>query len=403
MNILYKIYCRAYQLCLRAALPLLPYKNPKIIKNVGDISCIIKENKLKRPLIITDANLSKLGAAESLKSCLSKKAISFAYYDRAYSNPTTDLALDAYRFYKDNKCDSLIAFGGGSPMDLAKAVGVLSVKPKKPLYKMAGILKVRRRIPPLIAIPTTAGTGSETTLASVIIDSETRHKFAINDFPLIPKYAVLAPETIHTVPPQIAAETGIDALTHAIEAYIGRSTTKGTRRDAMEAVRLIYENLDNACAHKSKKSEAAMLYASHLAGRAFTRSYVGYVHAVSHSLSGKYDLPHGRTNATILPIVLRMYGCAVHKKLARLAVCAGVGKKTDSVESLSQAFISSIECMNIRYGIPKKITEIKGEDIGKLAKCAAKEANPLYPVPVLWDAAELEKIYRKLMSVNGNN
>jgi alcohol dehydrogenase class IV len=272
---------------------------------------------------------------------------------------------------------------------------------------MAGILKVRKRIPTLIAIPTTAGTGSETTLAAVMIDSETRHKFAINDFPLIPRYAVLAPEMIHTLPPSIAAETGIDALTHAVEAYIGRSTTKGTRADAMEAVRLVFENLDKSCNHESTEAEAAMLRASHLAGRAFTRSYVGYVHAVSHSLSGKYNLPHGRTNATLLPVVLRMYGSCVHKKLARLAVCAGLGDKsngaesTESVEVLAEAFISAIEKMNTRHGIPEYIPEIKEEDIGILSRYAAKEANPLYPVPKLWDAQELESIYRKVMKTNG--
>ena len=221
-------------------------------------------------------------------------------------------------------------------MDLAKAVGVLLARPGKPLERFAGILKVRRKLPVLIAIPTTAGTGSETTLAAVLIDGNTRHKFAINDFPLIPKYAVLDPSNIHTLPSHIAASTGLDALTHAVEAYIGRSTTKQTRADAENAVKLIFENFDAAVNHENTAAESAMLKASHYAGRAFTRSYVGYIHAVSHSLSGKYDLPHGWTNA-VLP-----------------------------------------------------------EDIPLLASYADKEANPLYPVPVLWNAKELEEIYREV-------
>lgn len=403
MNKLYKIYCRVFQIGMRIALPILPYRNPKIIESIAEVPQLVKQIGLKKPIIITDKNLSKLGAADHLKNCLTEENVDFSYYDGAYPNPTTGLAIEAYKYYKDNGCDSMIAFGGGSPMDLAKAVGVLSVKPKKPLSKMGGILKVRKRIPTLIAVPTTAGTGSETTLAAVIIDSETRHKFAINDFPLIPKYAVLSPETIHTLPASIAAETGIDALTHAVEAYIGRSTTKGTRRDALEAVRLIYANLDKSCSHESTEAEAAMLRASHLAGRAFTRSYVGYVHAVSHSLSGKYDLPHGRTNATLLPIILRMYGAAINKKLAKLAICAGLGGQTESVDVLAEAFISSIEEMNLRHGIPKNIPEIKENDIPQLAEYAAKEANPLYPVPVLWDAGQLSEIYRKVMKTDEDN
>lgn len=404
MNPFYRTYCRIFQIGLRIALPVLPYRNPEIIDRISDVPQLVKKANLKKPLIITDGNLSKLGAAEGLKNCLEKEGIDFAFYDGAFPNPTTELAKEAYGIYKANGCDSIIALGGGSPMDLSKAVGVLAVKPKAKLRRMAGILKVRRRIPTLIAIPTTAGTGSETTLAAVMIDSETRHKFAINDFPLIPRYAVLAPEMIHTLPPSIAAETGIDALTHAVEAYIGRSTTKGTRADAMEAVRLIFENLDKSCNHESAEAEAAMLRAAHLAGRAFTRSYVGYVHAVSHSLSGKYNLPHGRTNATLLPVVLRMYGSCVHKKLARLAVCAGLGDNSngaESVEALAEAFISAIEKMNLRHGIPRYIPEIKEEDIGQLSRYAAKEANPLYPVPKLWDAHELERIYRKVMKANG--
>lgn len=404
MNPLCKIYCRIFQIGLRIALPILPYRNPEIIDRISDIPQLVKKANLKKPLIITDGNLSRLGAAEDLKDCLEKEGIDFAFYDGAFPNPTTELAGEAYEFYKSSGCDSIIALGGGSPMDLSKAVGVLAVKPNAKLRKLAGILKVRKRMPTLIAIPTTAGTGSETTLAAVMIDSETRHKFAINDFPLIPRYAVLAPEMIHTLPPSIAAETGIDALTHAVEAYIGRSTTKETRADATEAVRLIFENLDKSCRHESTEAEAAMLRASHLAGRAFTRSYVGYVHAVSHSLSGKYDLPHGRTNATLLPVVLRMYGSCIHQKLARLAVCAGLGDNSncaESVEALAEAFISAIESMNSRHGIPRYIPEIKEEDIAMLSRYAAKEANPLYPVPKLWDAQELESIYRKVMKTNG--
>lgn len=398
MNIFKKLYCRSFQMVLRAALPVLPYRNPKILSHMDEIPGILRRKKLKKPLIITDGNLSALGATAHLQKILQDQQVEYAFFDGAYPNPTTGLAAQAAEFYRKNQCDSLIAYGGGSPMDLAKAVGVSIVRPKKPLAEMAGILKVRRRLPFLIAIPTTAGTGSETTLAAVIVNSDTRHKFTINDFPLIPRFAVLDPETIHTLPADVAASTGLDALTHAIEAYIGRSTTRQTRNDAENAVALIFANLDAAVNHQSVKAERAMLKAAHYAGRAFTRSYVGYIHAISHSLSGKYDLPHGRTNAVLLPLVLKRYGSVIWRKLARLAVCAGLGEPGDSEEILARRLIAAIEEMNRRYQIPDHIEEIWEEDIPQLAKYADQEANPLYPVPVLWNAAELEEIYREVMS-----
>lgn len=192
------------------------------------------------------------------------------------------------------------------------------------------------------------------------------------------------------------ATTGLDALTHAVEAYIGRSTTKQTRTDAQKAVSLIFNNLDSAVNHKNKIAEQNMLEAAHLAGRAFTRSYVGYVHAISHSLSGKYNLPHGWTNAVLLPIVLRRYGKVIWGKLAKLAVFSGLGKKNDNEQILAEKFITAIENKNKIYQIPNKIEALKINDIPKLTKYAANEANPLYPVPVLMDEFELEKIYMEV-------
>lgn len=281
-------------------------------------------------------------------------------------------------------------------MDLAKAVGVSIARPKTPLIKLRGILKVHAKLPTIIAIPTTAGTGSETTLAAVLVDEKTNTKFSINDFPLIPSYAILDSQTVHTLPPYIAAATGIDALTHAVESYIGGSTIRQTRKDALKAIRLIYENIDGIVNHTDKKSEKAMLLASHLAGRSFTRSYVGYVHAISHSLSGRYNLPHGETNAILLPLILRRYGDSISKKLAEIAVYIGLGTIDEDKKILAERFIKSIENMNRKYNIPSKITCIRPEDIPALAGHADKEANPLYPVPVLWNAKELEKIYEEV-------
>ena len=227
----------------------------------------------------------------------------------------------------------LSVLGGGSSLDCAKAVGARAAKPKQSLAKMKGILKVHKRLPLLIAIPTTAGTGSETTLAAVITDAETRHKYTINDFPLIPRYAVLDPKVTLSLPPFITATTGMDALTHAVETYIGNSTTYRTRKDALLAVRLIFENIDTVYTDgKDVNARRNMLHASFYAGCAFTKSYVGYVHAVAHSLGGEYNVPHGYANAVLLPFVLEAYRASGHgnssyaKKLHRLAVAAGVAE-----------------------------------------------------------------------------
>lgn len=283
-------------------------------------------------------------------------------------------------------------------MDCAKAVGARVAKPKQSLARMKGILKVHKKLPLLIAIPTTAGTGSETTLAAVITDADTRHKYAINDFPLIPRYAVLDPKVTISLPPSITATTGMDALTHAVEAFIGNSTTYGTRKNALMAVQLIFENIDTVYNDgKNVSARRNMLHASFYAGCAFTKSYVGYVHAVAHSLGGEYNVPHGLANAVILPFVLEAYGESIHKKLHKLAVAAGISKADTPVSESAAAFIQAIKDMKQRFHIGDHIPEIQDVDIPKLAHYADKEANPLYPVPVLMDKRELEQFYYQLM------
>ena len=220
----------------------------------------------------------------------------------------------------------------------------------------------------------------------------------INDFPLIPHYAVLDPEVTRQLPRHITATTGLDALTHAVEAYIGRSTTRDTRRDAEEAVRLIFANLETACADGGNmEARANMLQAAFLAGSAFTKSYVGYVHAVAHSLGGQYNVPHGLANAVLLPNVLAFYGEAAYQPLHRLAVVAGLTDANDSPRAGAERFIQAVRDMERRLDIPTTIPEIRREDVPRLARYADKEANPLYPVPVLLDAGELERFYYEVM------
>lgn len=280
-------------------------------------------------------------------------------------------------------------------MDCAKGVGARLARPKKRLSKLRGVLKVRKKIPLLIAIPTTAGSGSETTIAAVLVDSQTRFKYAINDFPLIPKYAVLDEEVTKSLPSNIVSSTGMDALTHAIEAYIGRSGNKETNSNALEAIKLVFNNLEKAYYEPTADVRKNMLLASHLAGKAFTKAYVGYVHALSHALSGKYNVPHGLANAVILPIVLKEYGKAIYKKLYQIAIYCDLVDNDCPYNKAAEIVINKIEKLNEIFNHPK-VLEVRSEDLYELSHHADKEANPLYPVPVLWNRKELEKMYKKI-------
>ena len=390
MRPLKKIYCRGFQTVFRLILPFLPYRDPKILHRLGEVPPLLKEKNIRRVLLVTDENLRKIGGTAPLEEALEQTGVFCAVYDETVPNPTVANAEAARETYLDNGCEAVIAFGGGSPMDCAKALCARIARPDRSLLQMKGLLKVRRATPLLIAVPTTAGSGSETTLAAVITDEKSHHKYVINDFALIPSYAVQDPAVTATLPRAVAAATGMDALTHAVEDFIGRSTTKETRADALKAVELIFRHLEKACENGAEEDREQMLYASFLAGKAFTRSYVGYVHAVAHSLGGAYGTPHGETNAILLPHVLRAYGEAAEHKLALLADAAGIGGSGEKEKAA--AFIAAIEAMNRRLRIPDDIGMLKEDDIPSLARRADKEANPLYPVPRLMDAKELESL-----------
>lgn len=394
MNVFKAIYCRTFQFIMKVAIPFLPYRQPKILQTYDEIVKILKEKNIGKVLLVTDKGVEKCGLTDGLTESLHSGAIEVAVYDETMPNPTVEAVENAVEIYKKNLCQAVIALGGGSAMDLSKACGARIVRPKKSLIKMGGLLKVRKKLPPLIAIPTTAGTGSETTIAAVITDGATHRKYAINDFSLIPRYAVLNYNLTLKLPEDLTAYTGMDAMTHAVEAYIGRSTTKDTRKKAVEAVKLINENIEK-CYFTPEDIEARqnMLFASHYAGIAFTKSYVGYVHAVAHSLSGRYGLGHGLTNAVLLPVVLSLYGKKIHKKLKKLAVLCGIAQKEESKQVCTEKFINRIKELNKIMNVPEKFDVIEDKDIPQMAKYADREGNPLYPVPVLMNAKQLEKIY----------
>ena len=397
MNVFAKMGCRIFQFAFHLALPVLPYREPEILKNISDIAPLLKERGVQSVLLVTDRGLRQAGSTDALEQMLQENGIRCAVYDQTQANPTVKNVEAAREIYVREKCECLIAFGGGSPMDCAKAVGARIAYPNRCLSQLKGLLRVLRRIPMLIAIPTTAGTGSEVTVTAVITDGEKKHKYTMNDFTLIPSYAVLDPEVTFTLPPHLTATTGMDALTHAVEAYIGGSTSRETRRLALEATKLIFENIENAYRNGSdRKARENMLHAAYKAGIAFSKSYVGYIHAVAHSLGGQYNIAHGLANAVLMPIVLDAYGESAHRKLHQMGVAAGVADQKDAHEEGARKFIQAIRDLNGRLGIPQTLSGIRPEDIPQMARHAAAEANPLYPVPKLMNAAELERFYHEV-------
>lgn len=389
-----KVFCRTFQLGFRAALPVLPYREPAIINSCADLGRTLKKEDATHVLIVTDRGIVENGISGLLEAALNRFGIPYTIYDKTLPNPTVEHVEEALSLYHQNKCDAIIAIGGGSSMDCAKAVGTRVAYPNKTLAQMKGVLRVLKKTPTIIAIPTTAGTGSEVTLAAVITDAHEHHKYAIMSFPLIPDYAVLDASLTYSLPKHLTSTTGMDALTHAVEAYIGRSTTKQTRTLALEATKLVFDNIEHAyeCGtnHEARKN---MLHAAYKAGIAFSMSYVGYIHAIAHSLGGQYGVPHGLANAVTMPYVLEAYGDAAHRKLHELGVAAGVCSTDETDAEGAYKFIEAIKELNAKMSIPTKISGIKRDDIEHLSRTAEKEANPLYPVPKLMTAQELANLY----------
>ena len=400
--IMKKCWYRVNQKVLKFAMHFMNWSEPELLEGEGAVlklPAFIKNKGITNVLVVTDKGLMNLHLLDPLFKELEKQEMKYVVYDGVQPNPTIPNIEACKDMYLENGCQGIIAFGGGSPMDCAKAAAARVVKPKKSVRKMRGYLKVNKKLPPFFAVPTTAGTGSETTLAAVVTDPTTHEKNAICDPCLRPKYAVLDPSLTIGLPPHITSTTGMDALTHAVEAYIGKSNVKSTIRYAEKATKLIHDNLERAY-NNGKDIEARnnMLKASFYAGAAFTRAFVGYVHAIAHNLGGMYGTPHGLANAVILPYVLEWYGPATYPRLAKLADLIGITKEEMSIEEKGKSFIAEIRRMNQAMNIPEKFDFIKEEDINILVKRALKEGNPGYPVPKIMNAKDCETVIRSLIA-----
>jgi len=379
---------------------IVVWKNATLIEgenSVLKIPGLLKEHACTRVLLVTDQTITSLGLTKPLLQGLTEIGITCVVFDETIPNPTIDNIEDALKIYQQKKCQAIIAFGGGSSMDCAKGVAARVAKPHSFVPKLRGLLKVLKPVPLIIAVPTTAGTGSETTVAAVISNPQTHEKYSISDPFLVPKYAVLDPLLTVGLPPAITSTTGLDALTHAVEAYIGKSNTPETRWTAREAVKLIFDNLFKAYSNgKDIEARRNMLKASYYAGIAFTKAYVGYVHAIAHTLGGYYRIPHGLANAVILPYVLDYYGSSVYKPLAELADLVKIGKPGDDQEIKAKKFIAAIRDLESSMAIPTRVDGIRDEDLPSMIHNALIEANPLYPVPKILFADDLLELYNMI-------
>ena len=396
-----KAYYRSFQAVFNVGSRCKNWPTPTLFtgpRSIEKIPELLNKENVRNVMVVTGPSVGKKLAPRIL-SLLDHAGIRYVLFAEVESNPTVKIVNRIQKLYLENGCDGFLAVGGGSPIDAAKGAAARVVRPKAEVGQMAGLLKVIKKIPPFIAVPTTAGTGSETTIAAVITDSETHHKYAIMDLKLVPKYAILDPELTRELPPKITATTGMDALTHAVEAYTNLTyNTDETIRMSEEAVCEIFRYLERAYGDgNDMEARTQMLIASYKAGFAFTRACVGNVHAIAHTLGGLYNTPHGLANAVILPIVLEDYGEAVYEKLAHLAELTGL-KDNGSVEEKAKAFIAEIRDMNRRMGIPTGFDFIKEEDIPQMITWALAETNPFYPVPVIYDRKRCEAVIRRIIS-----
>jgi alcohol dehydrogenase class IV len=411
---------------------ILPFRTPVVAQGKGSISTVgstINTCGRKKPLIVTDEMLVKHGLVQKCIDSIQAAGLEHEVYDKVVPNPPTENVEDGYAIYKDKKCDCIVAFGGGSSMDVAKIIGVKACNGAKPVRSYAGFFKatygIFKTLPPTIAVPTTAGTGSEATIASVISDVESERKFAIADLELIPHYAVLDPVLLEKLPKHITAATGMDALTHAIESFLSGWSTGFTRTQSLEAVGKIFKNIECSYDNGSDlNAREEMLSASFQAGVAFTRANVGYVHAIAHQFGAMFHVPHGDANAMLLPHVLEFYlsdeksgngSCHCVDMYCKIAVAGGlaqsVPEQTSSRRELAQELVARIRKMNEYMAIPAEVSAMKASQVEEVAKRALKEAHGEvhsilslswvldlgYPTPKYMTQAECETIISKVL------
>ncbi len=401
MPVFYKVWGYQALLSLKKRVVMTPQPRPAIYvgrNSTLELCNTIAQFGFKNLLIVTDQPLLELGVLNPAIARLQELGVNTHVFDGVMPDPTLQVVDNGIAHLKQHQCDSVLAFGGGSSIDSAKIIAMAASSGLSAL-KCVGLNKSKVATLPLFAVPTTAGTGSEVTVAAIVSDNETHAKLVVADPRIIPTAAALDAEIMRGLPAPITAATGMDALTHAIESYTNTWDTEECLAYGRTATKLIFDNIGRVCSNGDDlEAREAMALASYYAGLAFTTCLVGYVHAVSHQLGGHYSVPHGLGNAMVLPHVLELLKDSASKRLAELAVYTGLGEESESESALAQKLIDKIWALNAEIGIPKTTDVIKAEDIDEIVDAALKEGNG-YPVPRFIEREECVNLVRGLRSV----
>lgn len=359
--------------------------------SAGQLCRHILRTGSRKVLVVTDKPLRELGVVDRAVAELVAGGADVAYYDGVLPDPTFDQVAEGARMAKAHDAEAILAIGGGSSMDAAKIIAASATSDDSPV-DWVGFGKVKHEILKLYAIPTTSGTGSEGTMGAVISDPVSHEKSIISGGVLLPLAVALDPELLAGLPPHITAATGMDALTHGIEAYIG-TWERGTRKeDARVAVKLIFDNLATACRDGGDMdARYGMAMGAYYAGIAINQVNVGNVHAIAHQLGGKYGIPHGLANALVLPHVLEFCREEAQRELAELAVLINAGDASEGDAALSHKFIQAVRDLRTEVGIPDTSDKLRREDFEAITELALAEGMG-YASPRLLDKASVQGI-----------
>ncbi len=394
------LFLRIYMLIFKGVTAIMPFKWPRSFEGAGsslELCRHIAAEGHRKILIVTDAMLVKLGLLDKMKAELDKAGVAYVIYDGVLPDPTVEQIEAGFEMLKANDCKAILAIGGGSSIDAAKVIGARA-KNNKPIVKMAGLFRVFWGMLPLYVVPTTAGTGSEVTIAAVVSDRAQKRKLPIMDLKLMPTACALDGALMTGLPAHITAATGMDALTHAVEAYISRNAMKRTDEKAIEATKLVFKYLPTAVSNGSDvEARQQMARASNLAGIAFTQAGVGYVHAIAHNFGALYHVPHGLANAIVMPHVLDYSKSSCAGRLADLARACGIGSADATDDALADAFIARIRELKVQFGIPEQLEALRATDVAPIAVAARSEARFTYAVPRYMDQSTCEGVIRKML------
>lgn len=379
---------------------VIPYRWPRVFEGdepALDLCRYIVGRKHRSVFFVTSKTPVRTGLIDPLVARLRQGGVTVTVYDEIRPDPSIEAIELAVAELKKQGCDAVLALGGGSVIDAAKVISARA-RNNKSILKMTGMFRVSRGMLPLYAVPTTAGTGSEVTMVAVVSDLAKQRKLPLVDPRLMPRAAALDGTLMTGVPADITAATGMDALTHAVEAFISKNAAARTDVLALEATQLILANLEAAVSDGSNvAARQALARAAYLSGKAFTQAGVGYVHAIAHNFGGLYHIAHGRANAIILPYVLDFSLPKCARRLSTLAVACGVGSRQSDPESNAQQFIARIRQMNSSFGMPEAVAELKVTDIPRIARAARQEARFTYAVPRYMSRAQCEDVVAKML------